>query len=190
MSVLPVERQAPMPSPPPSQPSSSSEPSPRFKADPHDPDRDCEQLPLTAVPSAVGTARRFAVAQLRKWGLDPLADDVEVVTSELVTNAVTEVGLDTVPDGYAALHDAHPPLIVLQMRLTTRRLLCEVWDPSPDPPVQREAGPFDQSGRGMLLIASMAARWAYYLSPGGSGKVVLAWWELAHPTEPTGGRLP
>ncbi|MFP3966479.1 ATP-binding protein [Actinomadura fulvescens] len=173
MTVLPVERQALMPSPPP-----TPRPSQCFTHDPDDPDRERTVLPLAAVPSAVGGARRFAVAQLRTWGLDPLADDVEIVTSELVTNAVREVGLDTPPDGYVALHDAHPPLILLQLRLTTRHLFCEVWDPSPSPPVAVEAGDFALGGRGMALIASLAGRWASYPSPAG-GKAVIAWWELA-----------
>jgi anti-sigma regulatory factor (Ser/Thr protein kinase) len=150
----------------------------RFTTDPNDPDRESEQLALAALPNAVGTARRFVVAQLHKWGLDALADDVELVTSELVTNAVQEVGLDIVPADYAELHDARPPVIVLRLRLTVRRLLCEVWDPSPHPPATAQAALLDEGGRGMSLIAALASRWGSYPSPSGEGKVVLAWWNL------------
>ncbi|MBO2464983.1 ATP-binding protein [Actinomadura violacea] len=210
MTVLPVPCQAQMPpsafqpSQPSAQPSApmqrSVRPSPKrpplFTRDPRDPDRDCEALKLAALPSAAATARRFAAAQLRKWGLGPLTDDVALVTSELVTNAIVEVGSDTIPGDYAALHDHTPPVITLQLRLTVRRLLCEVWDPSPVPPVPARPhepdspAPGDparadlaledlaESGRGLGLIASLASRWASYPSPAG-GKAVIAWWDLA-----------
>lgn len=181
MIALPVEWLAPM-STPPASPRGCS----RFSSDPRDPERVSERLPLAALPNAVGSARRFAVAQLRKWGLDALADDVEVVTSELVTNAVREVGLGSVPEDYAALHDAHLPLIVLQLRLTAHRLLCEVWDPSPTPPVEARSDLLDEGGRGMGLVSSLATRWACHPSPVGQGKVVQAWWELARAEGDTG----
>jgi anti-sigma regulatory factor (Ser/Thr protein kinase) len=177
MTVLLVHWQVPMPSV--RRPDRFAA---HFTSDPRDPDRERERLPLAALPTAVASARRFVVAQLRTWGLEPLVDDVELVTSELVTNAVREVGLDTVPDGYAALHTAAPPLIVLQLRLTAHRVLCEVWDPSPELPVRSQAGPFDEGGRGMALIATLASRWGCYPSPAGRGKVVLAWWGLSQPS--------
>jgi anti-sigma regulatory factor (Ser/Thr protein kinase) len=131
---------------------------------------------MAAVPDAVAHARRFALSQLRKWGLEPLADDVELVTSELVTNAVRKVGHADL----GALARTEPPVIVLRLRLTARRLFSEVWDPSPEPPVPVQAGALDESGRGMVLVSALSSRWASYPSPGGQGKVVLAWWELGH----------
>jgi anti-sigma regulatory factor (Ser/Thr protein kinase) len=152
-----------------------AKPLPYFTSDPGDPDRAWARLRLAALPSAVGTARRFAGAQLCHWGMETLADNVLVVTSELVTNSITEVGSVTVPDGYAALYANTPPVIVFQLRLTDRRLLCEVWDPSLNPPVPGQAGDFDETGRGLGLVASLADHWASYPSPAG-GKAVIAWW--------------
>jgi anti-sigma regulatory factor (Ser/Thr protein kinase) len=172
MPVPPVERQAPMP------PLSPS-------ADLKDPDRAREYLRLAALPSAVGSARRFTVHWVRQWGLAPLADDVELVASELVTNAVTEVGTLDEPDGYVVLHDATPPVIMLQLRLTIRRLFCEVWDPSPNLPVPVQATAFDEGGRGLQMIASLASRWTCRPCPAG-GKNVTAWWELTQPSGDTG----
>jgi anti-sigma regulatory factor (Ser/Thr protein kinase) len=110
--------------------------------------------------------------------MDGLSDDVELVASELVTNAVREVGPDTVPSDYAALHDAHPLVIELQLRLTAYRVLCEVWDPSPGRPVRVQAGLLDEGGRGIALVSALATGCSCYPSPTGHGKVVLAWWDL------------
>lgn len=164
MSVLPVERHTPMPPI-------------RFRANPQDPDRQREELRLAALPNAVGTARRFVTSQLRKWDLDRLAEDCELVASELVTNAVVATGSRTVPTGYVKLHDQTPATIVVQLRLTWYRLLCEVWDGSPQPPVPAAVSALAEGGRGLHLIAVYATGWNTYTSPAG-GKVVYAWWDL------------
>src|SRR5262249_51320082 len=146
MPVLPVERHTPMPNT-------------RFHSDPDDPDRDREELRLAALPDAAGAARRFVVAQLRKWGLDQLgglvgslAEDVELVADELVVNSVVETGRVTRPSSYVELHDHTPPVIVLGLRLTGRRLVCEVWDPSPRPPEPKVPDLLAESGRGLFLV--------------------------------------
>ncbi|SEG48396.1 Anti-sigma regulatory factor (Ser/Thr protein kinase) [Thermomonospora echinospora] len=163
MSVLPTERRTPMPPA-------------RFRSHPHDPDRDREELHLAALPSAAGHARRFVRARLHKWDLDRLAEACELVASELVTNAVTATGSRTIPSGHTALHDRTPAVIVLQLRLTRHRLVCEVWDSSPLPPVPTTVpGLLDENGRGLFLVAAYAMGWNSYSSPAG-GKVVLAWW--------------
>ena len=65
----------------------------------------------------------------------------------------------------------------MQLRLTWYRLLCEVWDASPRPPVPAAASPLSEGGRGLHLVAAYAAGWSAYTSPAG-GKVVYAWWNL------------
>lgn len=170
MSVLPVERHTPMPPT-------------HFRTNPQDPDRWREELRLAALPNAVGTARRFVTARLRRWNLGRLAEDCELVTSELVTNAVVATGDRTVPTGYVRLHDRTPAIIVVHLRLTWHRLLCEVWDNSPQPPVPVTASELAEGGRGLYLVTAYAAGWSTYLSPAG-GKVVYAWWNL-----PTTGHL-
>jgi anti-sigma regulatory factor (Ser/Thr protein kinase) len=45
-------------------------------------------LALAAAPTAVGIMRSFVRWRLAQWGLHQLIDDAEMVTSELVTNAV------------------------------------------------------------------------------------------------------
>ena len=45
-------------------------------------------LALTPGPQPAKTARRFTRSTLGRWGLDPLADDAEVIVAELVANAL------------------------------------------------------------------------------------------------------
>jgi hypothetical protein len=45
-------------------------------------------LELGAVPTAVGCGRDHARQVLREWGLSDLADDAEILVSELPTNAL------------------------------------------------------------------------------------------------------
>ncbi|MEV5679961.1 ATP-binding protein [Streptomyces sp. NPDC052179] len=56
-------------------------------------------------------------------------------------------------------------------------LLVEVSDPLPDPPTERSAGPDDEGGRGLQLVACSARRWG--TRRGKNGKTV--WFELALP---------
>lgn len=46
------------------------------------------QTDLLPTPTAAGEARRFVAAKLDGWGLAALRSEVELLTSELVTNAV------------------------------------------------------------------------------------------------------
>jgi anti-sigma regulatory factor (Ser/Thr protein kinase) len=159
MTALPVQQQATM-----------------FITDPRDPDRACERLSLPAEPAAVHTARRFTAAPLDKWGVGPLIDDCALVVSELTTNAIRALE-EACREDARATAGGPSPVIWLQLRLTARRLLCEVWDPLDQPPAPAQADLLAESGRGLLLVATLADAWAFYPSPVG-GKAVIAWWEL------------
>ncbi|MDD9378599.1 serine/threonine-protein phosphatase [Streptomyces sp. ZAF1911] len=113
--------------------------------------------------TAPGRARRFARRALARWGLEELEDSLELLVSEVVTNAVRY---------------AERPVTLRLLR--TDVLRCEVGDDSPQLPRQRRARDDDEGGRGLFLVNRMARRWgATRLS---SGKVV--WFELALPTAP------
>jgi anti-sigma regulatory factor (Ser/Thr protein kinase) len=71
---------------------------------------------LTAVPCA----RLHAVHVLREWGLRALAGDAEMIVSELITNAIEA----------SAVLSERPP-VSLQLLLTRKSLVIEVWDHSP-----------------------------------------------------------
>ncbi|WP_432134782.1 MULTISPECIES: SpoIIE family protein phosphatase [unclassified Streptomyces] len=110
--------------------------------------------------SAPGQARRLARRALDRWGLEELSDSVELLVSEVVTNAVR----------YAS----RPVTLRL---LRTDVLRCEVGDDVPQLPRLRQARATDEGGRGLYLVNRLARRWgATRLS---TGKVV--WFELVRP---------
>ncbi|MEU5302265.1 SpoIIE family protein phosphatase [Streptomyces noursei] len=107
-----------------------------------------------------GQARRLARRALARWGLDELSDQLELLVSEVVTNAVRY---------------AERPVTLRLLR--TDVLRCEVGDDVPQLPRLRQARPSDEGGRGLYLVNRMARRWgATRLS---MGKVV--WFELSMP---------
>ncbi|GFH35838.1 ATP-binding SpoIIE family protein phosphatase [Streptomyces pacificus] len=107
--------------------------------------------------SAPGRARRLARRALARWGMEELSDSVELLVSEVVTNAVRY---------------AERPVTLRLLR--TDMLRCEVGDDSPQLPRQRRARDTDEGGRGLFLVNRLARRWgATRLS---TGKVV--WFEL------------
>ncbi|WP_442819370.1 SpoIIE family protein phosphatase [Streptomyces sp. NBC_01236] len=107
--------------------------------------------------AAPGRARRLARRALSRWGLEDMTDSVELLVSEVVTNAVR----------YAS----RPVTLRL---LRTDVLRCEVGDDVPQLPRLRQARATDEGGRGLYLVNKLARRWgATRLS---TGKVV--WFEL------------
>ncbi|WP_324787427.1 SpoIIE family protein phosphatase [Streptomyces sp. H51] len=107
--------------------------------------------------AAPGRARRLARRALARWDMEELTDSVELLISEVVTNAVR----------YAS----RPVTLRL---LRTDVLRCEVGDDVPQLPRLRQARATDEGGRGLYLVNKMARRWgATRLS---TGKVV--WFEL------------
>ncbi|MFF0741337.1 SpoIIE family protein phosphatase [Streptomyces sp. NPDC004111] len=109
---------------------------------------------------APGRARRLARRALERWGLEDLSESVELLVSEVVTNAVRY---------------AERPVTLRLLR--TDVLRCEVGDDSPQLPRQRRARETDEGGRGLFLVNRLTRKWgATRLS---SGKVV--WFELGLP---------
>ncbi|WP_345630272.1 SpoIIE family protein phosphatase [Streptomyces thinghirensis] len=107
--------------------------------------------------AAPGRARRLARRALARWGMEDLTDSVELLVSEVVTNAVR----------YAT-----KPVTLRLLR--TDVLRCEVGDDVPQLPRLRQARATDEGGRGLYLVNRLARRWgATRLS---TGKVV--WFEL------------
>ncbi len=146
-----------------------------------DTEGDCAEWTFAAEPGSVRSARHAVRGALGSWGLDAAVGDLAVLlVSELVTNSLRyasgPIGVRLVvthPDGDLPLDGHlsadHPP--------ATPGLLVEVSDPLPDPPTERSAGPDDEGGRGLQLVACSARRWG--TRRGKSGKTV--WFELALP---------
>ena len=117
-------------------------------------------LPLGALPGAVPCARLHTTAVLWEWGMESLVQVAELAVSELVTNAVR---------ASIQAHSAGPPgsptgLPVVELRLAgdRQRLLVEVSDHDPGPPVPTAVDPERDGGRGLLLVEAVSERWGYY----------------------------
>jgi anti-sigma regulatory factor (Ser/Thr protein kinase) len=121
-----------------------------------------DYLELGALPGAVPCARLHARLLIREWGLAALADDVEILVSELVTNAVHAT---------RALGQAVP--VRLWLLADTTRILIIVWDASPQLPVRAGASTEAESGRGLLLVEALSHQWGTSAAPAG-GKTVWA----------------
>lgn len=134
--------------------------------------------PLSADHGAVSVARRFAAATLRDWDMHDLRGDVELVVSELVTNALS-YGLAACADDVPA-DSHHRPDPPESIRLTLARrganVICMVEDASGEAPILREPDGEAEAGRGLQLVAAFSRRWGWSPRTGG-GKVV---WALFH----------
>lgn len=115
-------------------------------------------LTLPAEAASVPAARRFVRDTVAALGAAAAGADAEALVSELATNAV--------------LH-ARSPFTVVVDRAGDRVRIC-VLDASPTRPRTRDYGMQATTGRGMRLVASLAAAWG--VDRQGSGKAV--WFEL------------
>jgi signal transduction histidine kinase/DNA-binding response OmpR family regulator len=118
-------------------------------------DRPEISCPVPSGPDAVGEVRRAVVAALTEWGLDPdVVSDVQLIVSELVTNAVR--------------HAAGP--MRCRVRLDERRLVVDVADGGTDRPQTREFDPAAPNGRGLHLVQALSSEWG--VRPTGAGKSI------------------
>lgn len=104
-------------------------------------------------------ARTFVNETLGAWGLQRITDIAQLLTSELVTNAVRHARSEDVD---------------VTVRQEDEAVRVEVHDSSREPPTPREAGPEAESGRGLQLVAALSRAWG--VKPIPTGKTV--WFEL------------
>ncbi|MEU6508821.1 ATP-binding protein [Streptomyces sp. NPDC046942] len=150
---------------------------------------DAASCALPARYEAVREARRFTRATLDQWDVGDRFDDICLVVSELVTNALRHA----VPAGPgrpehgacppgAAPHGtpAHGAAVRLHLMRWSERLVCAVRDPSHETPAPRESDDFSaESGRGLFLVDSFADSWGWHPLAGTlDGKVVWAMFRL------------
>ncbi|AMW12038.1 regulator [Streptomyces qaidamensis] len=137
---------------------------------------DAASCALPARYEAVREARQFTRRTLDQWGLGDRFDDVCLVVSELVTNALRH-GLSA---NGVCVNGREPPVRLHLMRWS-ERLVCAVRDPSHDSPVTRETDDFSaESGRGLFLVDSFSDSWGWHPLAGAlDGKVVWALFRLA-----------
>lgn len=107
-------------------------------------------------PATVPKIRRRLRSQLAEWGAGEQADVVELLVSEVVTNAMR-----------------HSWGAVMTVTVHDGVLRCEVQDTNPALPQVRQAHEGDEGGRGMLLMQALSNAWGSYRIP--AGKIV--WFE-------------
>ena len=124
------------------------------------------QMPLQPSPKAawatllpVEPASPSVARQTTQWFLSQCrsvdADTIEIavlLVSELVTNAVSAMA--------EAATDVS--CIDLSLRLFPARLLVEVADSSPRPPVLSLSGPDASTGRGLAIVDRLSQQWGYF----------------------------
>jgi hypothetical protein len=130
-----------------------------------------DYVELAAVTAAVPSARHRLRLDLKEWGLHLLLDDAELVTTEIVANAVQ------------ATQDAHWPTsrppVRMWLRAASGLLFVLVWDACTSEPTPASPDADDETGRGLLLIGA-CSRWGFYHPPGdAAGKVI--WAQLPKP---------
>ena len=91
----------------------------------------------------VGVGRRFLKEQCQKWGCEKSLPDLQLVLSELVTNALVHAGTTC----------------EVRARYTDGVLRIEVRDRGRGTPDLRAPAPDSEGGRGLMIISSMAEAW-------------------------------
>lgn len=110
------------------------------------------EVTLPASVSSVPTARHFIDSILSGWGLGELVWTATLVISELAANA--------------ALH-AHSVDFHIRVSTQVDGVRLEVADESRRPPQQRRYSAEATTGRGLWLVAELAAEWGVVTEPGG-----------------------
>lgn len=118
-------------------------------------------------PESVTAARHFALSRLDDWQMGELRDDVALVVSELVTNALRH----SLPPCPIEAPARRPIRLCLLGRAPW--LLCGITDAGEDAPRRKTPDFIAESGRGLHLVDSFTARWGWHGIPSG-GKVVWA----------------
>lgn len=112
---------------------------------------------LLPLPGAARHARNLTTEACVRWSLPQLAGPAAVVTSELITNAIEHAGT----------------MMTLRLTRPPNGLRIAVADGSTAPPVAApQATASSVGGRGLHVVAGLAARWGHLPSP--TGKVVWA----------------
>lgn len=114
--------------------------------------------------TSVAAARRFVAQNVTGWRAEQVLDEAVLVASELATNAIT--------------HADSPCRIRLSLTAATLRI--DVIDAGSGTPEPQPADLTAEHGRGLGMVAAVAAAWGMEALPG-EGKLV--WAELKRPMD-------
>lgn len=124
-----------------------------------------ETRAVVASHSQLAVIRRWAGETLERLGRRDVADDVRLVVTELLANAITHA---TAPGWMMT--------VWVRLSAVDRGVRIEVTDPFPDraPEVRSES-----VGSGLQVVDAVATSWGYEVTP--DGKTV---WALVEPSAP------
>ena len=128
---------------------------------------------LSAQAGSVRAARYFTVATLCRWGTAHSSQDIAIVVSEMVTNALRHA-----MPGPGDTGPRRPP-VRLGLLQQGPWVLCAVADPGTAVPVPRTPGSLTEAGRGLQMICAFSDLWGY-TTPSDAGKVVWAMFTARH----------
>jgi hypothetical protein len=131
------------------------------------------RLVITANPTKVHRSRDLARQACRSWNLAHMADDAELIMSEIVTNAVRKA------------NEMSPASLVsfgIELDLDDRTLFLWAWDSNPKMPELQKPDIFSEEGRGLFIVQQLVGaddegkpRMGVQPAPGGGpGKTVWA----------------
>lgn len=126
--------------------------------------RHVSTLELAALPATVACARLHAKHVLWEWQLEHLADEAEILVSELLTNAVK-----------ASQALSGPGLVALRLLASRRQLIIEVWDQNPHDPRAHRVDADAEHGRGFMVVDGLSYRWGHRRV---SANLKVVWCEL------------
>lgn len=118
------------------------------------------QFVLPSVPESVRIARFHVRATMGFHRLGEYANDAEIITSELVSNAVQHVAEGTIGVTLARVWFPIAAVAVI------------VSDSSREQPIRRQASAASGRGRGLQIVEALSVQWGW--CPGPRGKVIFA----------------
>ncbi|HUY49061.1 MAG TPA: ATP-binding protein [Streptosporangiaceae bacterium] len=130
-------------------------------------------LELAALPTAVPCARLHAKNILHEWRLVHLTDTVELLLSEIITNAV-RASADQAHRQHTSGQAISVPIVRFWLSSDGHRVLIQVWDSDHTTPTPQSAGSDAETGRGLLLVETLSTQWGCYIPDGQAGKIVWA----------------
>jgi len=143
-------------------------------APPRPTDVQSRHVRLTTGPAAAAEARRQVRAAIRSWDVPVDPDTAVLLACELVTNAIRhETG----------------PAITLVVSCSRGRLRVDVHDTARCLPTVADAPVDAETGRGLMLVATLSDEWGIYRTPAGKA-VYFALAFQPRPVPAAGGRGP
>jgi serine phosphatase RsbU (regulator of sigma subunit) len=132
-------------------------------------DGDTRSIALDSEPGAARAARGFVRDTLRTWDVADADAVAELLTDELVSNVVCHVG----------------STMQVRARRGAGAIRIEVDDTSTELPIRRNPEGFDEHGRGVMLVETLASDWGVEVHD--AGKTI--WFELPARTAPEGSAV-